>query len=161
MLGCAGPTEARGREITVREVLENASRQIEVAFEDQPEIGASLRDTIGTVYKSLGRFTDALPHLRSALKIRRELLGDGHPDVATSLDHLGRLLYGMGDYEDAEPMLREALEIRRCILGGDHPRVAAVLSHLNDSFLAIFPSFSALVNCRDSFLAEFDKPAQA
>jgi tetratricopeptide (TPR) repeat protein len=130
MLTCARPTEARGRDITVREVLENAARQIDAAFSEQPEIAAALRDTIGTVYESLGRFADALPHLRAALKIRRELLGDSHPDVAASLNNLGRLLYEMRDFEDAEPLLREALEIRRVVLGSEHPQVAIVLNNL-------------------------------
>ncbi|MHC4421381.1 MAG: tetratricopeptide repeat protein [Planctomycetota bacterium] len=130
MLACARPTEARGRDITVREVLENAARQIDAAFREQPDVAAALRDTIGTVYESLGRFADALPHLRAALKIRRELLGGSHPDVATSLNNLGRLMYEMRDYEDAEPMLREAVEIRRVVLGNEHPQVAIVLSNL-------------------------------
>jgi tetratricopeptide (TPR) repeat protein/tRNA A-37 threonylcarbamoyl transferase component Bud32 len=137
MLACARPTEARGRDITVREVLENAARQIDVAFDEQPEIAAALRDTIGAVYESLGRFPDALPHLRAALRIRRELLGGSHPDVATSLNNLGRLLYEIGDYEDAEPMLREALEIRRIVLGTDHPQVAIVLGNLGSLLRAM------------------------
>ena len=142
MLGCANPTEARGRNITVRDVLENAARQIEFAFREQPEIAAALRDTIGTVYKSLGRFHESLPHLRAALKLRRKLLGNGHPDVATSLNNLAQFLYEMGDCEDAEPMFREALEIRRGILGNDHPHVATVLSNLS-SVLRVMEDYDA------------------
>ena len=72
----------------------------------------------------------AEPMFRESLAIRREVLGDDHPNVARSLSNLAGLLAGRGDRKAAEPLLREALAIRRKRLGQDHPDVAISLNKL-------------------------------
>ena len=58
---------------------------------------------------------------RQALEIRKKVLGDQHPDTATSLNNLAALYQSMGDYAKAEPLYRQALEIRQESPGGKHP----------------------------------------
>ena len=57
----------------------------------------------------------------SGPRIRKELLGEDHPDFAKSLNNLAGLYQAMGDFARAEPLYRQALEIRRKALGEDHP----------------------------------------
>jgi tetratricopeptide (TPR) repeat protein len=65
-----------------------------------------------------------------ALKLRRHLLGDKHPDVATSLNNLTLLYYFQGRYAEAESLLQQALEIFEQRLGVNHPNTVTVRENL-------------------------------
>ena len=54
---------------------------------------------------------DAL--FRSALDIRRRVLGEDHPDTATSYKNFALNLDSQGRFDQGEPFLRKALEIRK------------------------------------------------
>ena len=108
-LGSANPYEGVGREVTVLEVLKEAEKKIDDAFASQREIQAAVQSTIGMTYRQLGHYEEAEPLLRSALEIRKSVLGPTHPDVAESLIEMANLLQDEGDYEGAEPLYREAL----------------------------------------------------
>ena len=60
----------------------------------------------------------------------RGLLGEEHPNVATTLNNLASVLEAQGDYDAAESHYREALALHRRIYGEEHPGVATVLSNL-------------------------------
>ncbi|MDZ8224364.1 tetratricopeptide repeat protein, partial [Nostoc sp. ChiVER01] len=65
-----------------------------------------------------------------ALTMRKRLLGDEHPSVASSLNDLAALYYSQGRYTDAEPLLIQALAMRKRLLGDEHPSVASSLNNL-------------------------------
>jgi len=77
----------------------------------------------------MGELAQARTHYEQALEIHRRVLGNDHPDTASSLSTLGGLLKEMGD-SAARPYLEQALAIRRRVLGDDHPATAASLSAL-------------------------------
>ena len=124
------PGEARGRTITAREILDHGAERIQTELKDQPEVQATLMNTIGQVYESLGLYDSAAAILEKALSIRRELFGRDHPDVAESMTNLGQVLYDKSDFAAAEPLYREGLEIRRKIFGREHAKVAESLNGL-------------------------------
>ena len=70
------------------------------------------------------------PTYEQALAIRREVLGEKHPDTAASLNNLGLLLQDMGDYPAARPYLEQAFAIRREVLGEKDPDTATSLNNL-------------------------------
>ncbi len=129
-LASVDPVEARGHEVTVKEMLDKAAAKIDTAFLAQPVVEAALRLTIGNTYRALGKYPGAEPHLRKALSILRRELGNEHPEVASALTNLGALLEARGDYGSAEPLFREALAIRRTLLGDQHELVAASRTNL-------------------------------
>ena len=59
--------------------------------------------------KEQGKYDEAEPLYREALKVRRETLGDRHPDTLISINNFGGLLKNQGKYDEAEPLFREAL----------------------------------------------------
>ncbi|MDB9312253.1 CHAT domain-containing protein, partial [Spirulina sp. CS-785/01] len=67
---------------------------------------------------------------RQALEMDKRLLGQEHPDVATSLNNLAFLYQSQGRYAEAEPLYRQALEMRKRLLGQEHPDVATSLNNL-------------------------------
>ena len=62
--------------------------------------------------------------------MRKRLLGEQHPDVATSLNNLAFLYLSQGRYADAEPLFRQALEMRKHLLSEQHPDVATSLHNI-------------------------------
>ena len=54
---------------------------------------------IGIVYKSQGRFEEALGLYKRALSIRHEHYGEGHPETASLIMNIGNVYLGQGRYE--------------------------------------------------------------
>ena len=124
------PSEALGNKITAREILDKGAARIERELTDQPAIQATLMDTMGTVYTSLGLYDQAIPLVRKALQRRQDLWGMTNPEVAGSLDHLGEVLRMKADFAEAERSLRQALAIQREIHGQSSAEAAQTLSLL-------------------------------
>ena len=129
LLAAVAP-EAQGHDVTVREVLDAASRAVEGKFKSEALVEATIRTTLGNTYQSLGEYKQAQPQLETALKLRRAELGEEHVNVAASLNDLASLLRFQGDYAAAERLLREALAMRRKLLGNEHVDVAESLNDL-------------------------------
>jgi len=111
-------------------VLGLAGDALQAEFADQPLVQAKMHDAIGRTYQSLGCYDAALPHLKSALDLRRHQLGMEHTQVATSANNLAILHQDMGDHAEAERLHRETLEMRRRLQGESHPDVATSLNNL-------------------------------
>jgi len=91
---------------------------------------AFLLNQTGYFLHKRGRYGEAEPIYRQALKIRRSQLGDIHLDTATSLNNLAGLYRAQGGYREAEPLYRQALAITRSQLGDTHPDTATSLNNL-------------------------------
>jgi serine/threonine protein kinase/tetratricopeptide (TPR) repeat protein len=111
MFASANPW-AEGKDVTVKAVLDNSAAMIEEELKDEPEVKAAVLTTIGNTYEGLGLSGEAEKNLRAGLELRREVLGDRHPDVAESLHSLGLLLKTAGSLGEAESTFVEALDIR-------------------------------------------------
>jgi tetratricopeptide (TPR) repeat protein len=130
LFAVSDPSEALGNTITAREILDKGAERIDTELEDQPEIQATLMDTMGTVYKTLGLYDAAAPLVAKSVERRRAIFGDEHVDVAQSLNHLGEVQALKAEYDAAEKNLREALAVRRNLLGSEAPEVADTLTQL-------------------------------
>jgi tetratricopeptide (TPR) repeat protein len=124
------PSESLGNSITAREILDKGAERIETELEDQPEIQATLMDTMGTVYTSLGLYDPAVSLVGQALEKRTALFGRQHPEVLNSLNHLGEVQTLQADYERAEQNLRQALQEGREYYKEDNAEIANTLSGL-------------------------------
>ncbi|MGH8135870.1 MAG: tetratricopeptide repeat protein, partial [Steroidobacteraceae bacterium] len=114
------PSEARGSSVTAREIMDKGAERIEKELTKQPAIQATLMETMGSVFTSLGLYDRAVSLLQSALDKRKALYGEKHLEVARSLDRLGEVLTLKAEYGRALPMYREALALRRQMLGNEH-----------------------------------------
>ncbi len=121
VLGSADPYKAKGREVTVRYVLDAASKSIEGKFEDAPLVEASIRQTLGRTYQGLCRYEVAEPHLERALQIRQQQLGGEHLDTLKSMNDLAWLYFRQGRLDESEQLFLKPLEGRRRVLGEEHP----------------------------------------
>jgi CHAT domain-containing protein/Tfp pilus assembly protein PilF len=90
-------------------------------------------DSLAQVGRTLwaeSMFAEGIEAAERELAIRREILGDDHPEVVTATNNLAALLHQQGDLDRAEPLYLEALEGSRRILGENHPDVATTLNNL-------------------------------
>jgi eukaryotic-like serine/threonine-protein kinase len=106
------PSEARGRNITARELLERGAGRIN-ELTDQPEVRAAMLQLIGRVYWSMGDYEEAVPILEQAIELQQVLSDDASPARAITHFTLGVVLHDMGDYRRAVPHFEKAVGIFR------------------------------------------------
>jgi tetratricopeptide (TPR) repeat protein len=107
-----------------------AAIQLVADYGIKSETNALLFSRTGYYFDEKGLYNEAEPLYQQALDLRRELLGERHPDVATSLNNLALLYDNQGRYDEAEPLYIQALNLRRELLGERHPDVAGSLFSL-------------------------------
>jgi serine/threonine protein kinase/uncharacterized protein HemY len=126
----ADPTHSRGKDITVREILDVGARNIETRLNEQPETRARLQATVGRVYMGLGQFEDAERLLRQSLAERLRLYGNKHAETADAMHRLGDTLLSRNRFPEATPLLESALAIYRDKYGDNSVQVAIALRDL-------------------------------
>ena len=114
------PDEARGNQLTAREVLDKGAADIDKTLTARPQIQSRLQQTIGTVYTNLGLYSAAEPLLRRALETDRRVLGNENQQTLASVSALADVYWHLGRNIDAEPLYLELVERRRRILGEKH-----------------------------------------
>ena len=84
-----------------------------------------------------------------ALKIRTELFGQTHPDVATSLSLIGLVYYNRGDYGKALEHFGEALKIQTTLYG-ENVRETMI------STLIIYDCYTILLKTSQSYIQPYE-----
>jgi eukaryotic-like serine/threonine-protein kinase len=130
MFKLSDPSEARGNSITVREILDKASKQVDPGLARDPELQAKMIHVIGAVYAELGLYSRAIPMMERAVDIRRRVLGPGDKDTLMSESNLALLLDYQGRYAEAEKLELETLDIRRRVLGPEHADTVSSMNNL-------------------------------
>ncbi len=98
------PEQARGRELTAREILDRGADKVRLSLAGDPESLATLLAAMGEVYVSLGLFGEAETLHREALGLRR-----GGEAEGLSLYQLGELELWRREYRAAVPFYRQAV----------------------------------------------------
>jgi tetratricopeptide (TPR) repeat protein len=109
----------RGHEVTMREVLDAASENIEGTFPDDPRIEASVRSTLGRTYLALGLLDSGEIHLRRAFELNEQFNGPEHKQTLGAMDELTMLLLRLDQLDEAEANLRKLIKTRERLYGHD------------------------------------------
>jgi serine/threonine protein kinase len=126
-----------GPDVTLRQAIDAAVPAITQAFQDQPLVEASIRDTLGLSYWILTEHELAIKQFERALALRKSGLGSDHPDTLKTANNLAQALADSGKLDQALQLLQETLRLQRARLGPDHPQT--LITHNNvaeTSFLA-------------------------
>lgn len=127
MLAGVDPEAVGPGALTVREVLDQAGARVEHELAAEPEVAASVHQTLGEHYSTLGHYVDADRHLRRAVELRKALVAGDDPQMADALISLAANLQDQRDLAEAEGVMRAALEMRRRMFGHASPEVAETL----------------------------------
>ena len=107
------PARAKGRDATVIDMLDDASRRVETELADQPEVKAEMLTTIGRTYMVLAKYDKATTYLREAYQANLKLYGPTRLETATVMYALANLSYLTGDYAAAESWFDKAVPAYR------------------------------------------------
>jgi serine/threonine-protein kinase len=77
----------------------------------EPGVQAELYETLGSLYRTLGKLSPADSLLRTALARRRAIYGPSNPEVVSSMLALGELRIAQAEYDSAEVLIRDALAL--------------------------------------------------
>jgi len=124
----SNPTEAQGEDVTARELLDRGARRVEELAEE-PDTQASLSETIGRVYLTLGLFDKARPHFDRAVAHHRKS-GD-EDQLGWSLNLMATLEDVRGDPETSLKLAEQATQMLR--ESGDEIRLATSLNTLGNA----------------------------
>ena len=75
---------------------------------------------IGLVYRNLGDYNKALDYYFKALEIRKDVLGEKHPNTAGTYGNIGVVYHNLEDYDKVLEFYNKALEIDKDVLGENH-----------------------------------------
>ena len=119
IFNAATPEQAKGQDLTARQLLDQGVRRVDTELASQPEVQATMLDNLGHAYDRLGLYEQARPLLERAYEFRKHNLSAGSPDLAQSAQDLGNVYRLEGEYEKAETLFRQALAIHEKT-PGDH-----------------------------------------
>ena len=103
------PSEARGRTVTAKEILDEGARVIDSRLDAQPEVRSQLMLHIGRIYLRLGLVEQAQPLIEQSLELRTEIYGEGSPELGIALIAASDLAVDRGEFEQAMRLARRAL----------------------------------------------------
>jgi eukaryotic-like serine/threonine-protein kinase len=133
MFSLPDPSEARGNSVTAREILDNATREMEANPGQNPEVDGQLMQTMGETYLGLGLNANARALLERAVKTRTHTLGSDDPSTLRSRTQLGVVLFYEGRFAESEEELRRVLEIQSRVLGPGHEDSLRTMNYLSDA----------------------------
>jgi len=122
--------ETGGRDVPVSELLAAAAKRVPTELAEEPDAQAELESVIGESEQSLGRYDDAEPHLRAALRLHERI--DGRHSLAwvQAENNYGELFLARGDYERADSLFRAALAMHRDVTSSPDTLLAIVLDNI-------------------------------
>ena len=83
------------------------------------------------MYANKGDYDTALEYYNKTLDIRKQLLGENHPDTATSYNNIGAVYDDKGDYDTALENYNKAKVILEQKLPSTHPNILTVKRNIS------------------------------
>jgi eukaryotic-like serine/threonine-protein kinase len=144
----AGPKTKPDPDLKVRTALDRAAQRIEGRFTKQPEVEASIRETIGQAYMDLGLYPEARKHLEGALELRRRVLGPEAPETIETAIRLGFVEFDQSSYGEAEILLSQTVERARRVLGPQNSYTLRAMTNLAGVYRreGKYPQAEAMIN---------------
>ena len=115
------PSESRGSKITVREILDQSSHQIETGEGFDPVVRLQLMEVMAKTYAGLGLYGRAHDLAQRTLDGRRQTFGPNDPRTLKSMTQLADLLDRQGHVDEAEALMQKTIELDTRVVGRDDP----------------------------------------
>ena len=125
----ADPSRSQGADVTARDILRAGSHTVRQAVEQEPEIGAALLQTIGSVEVSLGMYDEAEAALSRARQLHADLYGESSERFMSTELQWAELLSRRGEVEQARAAIVPTVDALREL---DSDELAGALHLLAD-----------------------------
>jgi eukaryotic-like serine/threonine-protein kinase len=123
----SGPSE----NLRVVEILDRAVQKAQL-LKAEPAVEASLYETLGDIYESLGNLDRADALLETGLEKTQAVFGPDSQEAAAGLVELSTLRVDQAKFTEAERLAREAVAIDRRKLPTGRPELGIALSTLGE-----------------------------
>ncbi|KAK0729439.1 hypothetical protein B0H67DRAFT_479222 [Lasiosphaeris hirsuta] len=101
---------------------------------DERAARASLLHCVAGFFSYQGRWKDAEKFQLKAVKWRKVVLGDEHPDTLTSIANLASTYRNQGRWKEAETLEVQVMEMRKKVLGDEHPDTLTSIANLASTY---------------------------
>lgn len=108
IFAAANPYVNFGREMSARELLDQAKLVIDADPNVNPEVRSELHVNMGVAYRRLGEPNEAVDQLEKALRLRRESSGESSPKLVTTLIELAVAERDAGQAQDSDEHFSQA-----------------------------------------------------
>jgi serine/threonine protein kinase/tetratricopeptide (TPR) repeat protein len=142
LLGASQPERSARTDVRMADVLADAERRIDAAFQGQPRLEASVRQALAIIFESMGRYDDGRRNVTRAFELRRDILGHEHPDTLRAANTLADLLALVGERDRARELMEQTIETWRRIRGLENPETLTSMATL-----------ARVLNSADDFVA--------
>jgi eukaryotic-like serine/threonine-protein kinase len=126
-----------GRSLKVVDLLDQAVRELNQSFRDQPLMEATILSAIGQTFGGLGMPEKSFPVLERAVALRNGTLGENHPETVRALHNLAMIFQDAGRFDQAIVLLERTLARRKA---HHDPDPSALIESLNDLAVAYWES---------------------
>jgi tetratricopeptide (TPR) repeat protein len=128
----ATPEVDKGREVTARDLLDQAAKRIDQELAAVPDVHASMLATIAQAYVSLGLYKKAEDLAERCYRLRLKTSGPDRPETVDALYLLADLVRKQGEYARAEPLFRKLVAQRKKLTGEKNSDYATSLGALGE-----------------------------
>jgi tetratricopeptide (TPR) repeat protein len=104
-----------------------------LSAEQQLELAEIYNNQVVQFYQQ-GQFEQALPFAEKSYRLRKEVLGERHPDTLTSLNNLAEIYRVMGRLSEALPLSKKGYRLFKEVLGEKHPYTLTSLNNLAEIY---------------------------
>jgi len=118
----ADPDQAKGAQLTARDLLDRGAARVDGELADQPELRTEMQMLLGNVYFQLALYPEAQKLFAQALAIRKHYFDASDPQLAESYRAVGKVIHRQANYDAARPFFERALALDE---GRDDPVAAA------------------------------------
>ncbi|HEX4167876.1 MAG TPA: serine/threonine-protein kinase [Bryobacteraceae bacterium] len=132
MFNAASPSEARGHELTARNLLDRGAERVDRELKSEPQVRISLLTTMAEAYKDLGDYDRGLALLKPLFSGSGVLQQASPLEQAAAMEAEGTLYRMKSEYKTAEPLFRRALDVRQKVLPAGDDLVISSLASLGE-----------------------------
>ena len=136
MLAGARPDKSRGREVTVREVVDSTAAKIarENPFPKDPLVLADVVHALGETYRSIDEYDRAIPLFQRAIELKRAAPGNNDRSILVSLNKLSECQATTGDLKAAIQTQKEVVATAERTIGKETDDYSAWLMNLGNMY---------------------------
>jgi eukaryotic-like serine/threonine-protein kinase len=109
MFKLSDPTEVHASNVSTRDVLDKASKDIETSLSGDPEMQGQLMRVMGNAYKNMGVNDRAESLLEQAVQVDRRSFGPSNAETLAAMTNLAWTLNQEGRIPEAEKLQRPRL----------------------------------------------------
>jgi eukaryotic-like serine/threonine-protein kinase len=136
MFKVSDPRQNRGNKVTAREVLDQASKNIDTSLNRDPVLQAQLMQRMGITYSELALYPQAQALLEQTVEIQRRVLGPRNRDTLYSTFNLGAVLANEGHLTRSEKLYRDTLATQQRVLGPENPDTLFTMNNLAQTLMS-------------------------